>query len=166
MPRPKKSSTQAKRGRPKLERMDQPKQLDKAIVNVQVEDVLDLSTLPLNTVEDYRKYNEEARKQKKPIKFCPNEFYPMEKIKFRRVDNQKGSSTKIRFRSGKYLIDFHAEIEDGAVVSLPRPVVEYLNTRQVDKYKQIKRPDGSSETVYSHSDPRFSCQPVYEELDA
>lgn len=160
MPAPKKSQTEATR--PPMERMDEPKLLDKAIVNVEVRDQIDLSTLPLETVDDYRNYNTEARKQKKPIKFCPPELYPMQKVKFRRVDNQKGSTTKIRFRSGKYLLDFKEEIPDGAELYLPTPVIDYINTRQVDKFKQIKHPDGSFETVFSHSEPRFTCQPIYE----
>ncbi|MEN8236135.1 MAG: hypothetical protein ABFQ95_01080 [Pseudomonadota bacterium] len=159
------------RGRPKKDQtqvLEDPIQVhgepipDKQIVSVEVKEAIDLRTLPLETIDDYKKYANEARNQKRPIRFIPSEMYPSQKIKFRRVDNQKGSDAKIRFRSGKYLIDFKREIKDSEVLELPIPVIDYINSRQVDKYKQVKYPDGSSETVYSHSEPRFSCQPVYE----
>ncbi len=137
-------------------------QKNQQIVNVEVKDVVDLSELPLETIEDYQNYAVEARKQRRPIRFIPHDMYPMQRVKFRRVDNQKGSPAKIRFRSGKHLLDYKAEIADGEVLDLPIPVIEYINSRQVDRYKQVKHSDGTSDTVYSHSDPRFSCQPHYE----
>lgn len=153
--RPKKDPTQVK-GQPKTEQQ---------IVKVEVQETTDLTTIPLETIDDYKAYAVEARKQKRPIKFIPPELYPQQKIKFRRVDNQKGNNAKIRFRSGKYLLDIKKEIKDGEVLDLPIPVIEYINSRQVDKYKQVKYPDGTYETVYSHSEPRFTCQPEYEAID-
>lgn len=120
-----------------------------------------LEELPLNTIDDYYTYNALARKLRKPVKFIPHTLFYKQKIKFIRTDNQRSTPLKLRFRSGKYMIDFQKTLKPGEEYDLPIPVIEYLNGLKEAKYKQIKYPDGRAETVLDHYKHRFSCQAIY-----
>lgn len=156
-----------KRGRPPKNRNSQHIANDVTEGLLERAGKVDLASLPLETREDYFKYNEEARKQRKPIKFLPHDFFPKQRVRFVRMDNQTGNPLKLRFRSAEKLIDFNSErdleekmLMDSQEYDLPLPVIEHLNSRKVPRYKQVKYPDGTHETVLSHHEHRFSCQMV------
>lgn len=119
---------------------------------------INLEDMPLETIDDYRAYNAEARRQKKQIKFIPLEMFPKTKVRFVRMDGQSGNPLHVRWRDAKTLIDFDRTLKDGEELELPNVVIDYLNNKKVPKYKQVKYPDGSAETVLSHHEHRFTCQ--------
>jgi len=121
---------------------------------------VNLEDMPLEKPDDYRAYNEEARRQKKQVKFIPDDMFPKTKVRFVRMDGQAGNPLHVRWRDAKTLIDFDRTLKDGEEVELPNVVIDYLNNKKIPKYKQVKYPDGSAETVLSHYDHRFTCQMV------
>ena len=123
----------------------------------------DLDDLPLESVDDYRVYNRWARVFKKPVKFPPIEMHKHRKVRFTRSDNQRGNPLSVRRRDGESLIDFHMILEDGKEYDLPVPIINFINKLGVPRYKEVKYPDGTSETVFSHNEMRFACQAVYDE---
>jgi len=121
---------------------------------------IDLSKLKLENFEDYKNYNIEARKQKKPVKFMPLSMFPLVKTKIIRNDGQKNNPLHVRIRDAEMLLDYDEELPIHKEIEIPYVVVNWLNNRAKKRYKQVKYPDGSSETIFSHNEPRFSCQMV------
>lgn len=122
-------------------------------------DAITLHEMPLETRDDYIAYNREARRLRLPTKMIPHHLFPHQKVKFVRRDGQK-SDVPVKMVSGKHFIDFHKKLKHGEVYELPEPVIEFLNNRAEPRYKELKRTDGSSQTVFDYWEPRFSCQMV------
>lgn len=151
----------SRRGRPKrsdaeVQNCEAPKKEEKVIPLP-----LDLEDMPLTSIEDYKAYNKMARKLRKPVKFVPHNFFPKQKVRFIRSDNQRNNPLKLRFRSGEYMLDFQQTLKPGEVYDLPIPVIDYLNNLKEARYKQIKYPDGRAETVLDYHKHRFSCQAIF-----
>lgn len=121
---------------------------------------IDLHSLPLKTLDDYKYYNKIARKQKKPMKCAPVSFFPKMKVKFIRRDGQQGNPLKVRRRDAVELIDFKETLMDNAIYELPVPIINWLNSLGVKRYKEVKNSEGMPEMFFSHYDYRFSCQMV------
>lgn len=121
---------------------------------------IDLTKLPLKTVEDYQTYNHEARRQKKPVKFPPLTMFQYVKTKIIRNDGQKNNPLHVRIRDAELMLDYDKELPINQEIEIPYPVLSWINCRAKKCYKEVKYPDGTSETVYSHDEPRFSCQMV------
>jgi hypothetical protein len=122
--------------------------------------------MPLNSLEDYKAYNAEARKlnhklgiARYPIKPCPIELHPKEKIVFARKDQP---SNPLPVYLSNDLIDFKMTLIPGKTYELPRCVIEYLSSKGTPIWKWFENPDGSKETRATGLDPRFSLRTIYE----
>lgn len=136
--------------------------IDKALENVPRNE---LSDLPLETFEDYMEYNRKARQLNKklglcryPIKQCPEELHPKERVIFNRRDQP--SNPQPVYLSNE-MIEFKKTLIPGKTYDLPRCVVDYLQSKGTSVWKWYTNPDGSKETRISHHEPRFSLRTVY-----
>lgn len=119
----------------------------------------DYTTMELNTMEDYDKYNRWARKNNRPVK-VPTENSPVHKkvrVKFQRFD-QPENVLKTRLRTRE--IDWKGQLKPGKVYDLPLPVVKFLNRLATPIYEEKAVEPGSkkTETVQTGEKSRFSCQ--------
>jgi len=127
---------------------------------------VDVASLPLETLADYIRYNAEARKANKrlkicryPIKPCPIDLHPKEKVVFRRNDQP---SNPLNVHKSDDMIDFHMTLTPGRTYSLPRYIIDYLSRKGTPVWKWFEKADGSKETHVDHHQPRFSLTPVYD----
>ena len=130
-----------------------------------VPEKLAIDDMPLNSYSDYIRYNREARAMNKklriaryPIKPCPIDLHPKEKIVFGRVD-QPENMCQVKLSND--LIDFEAKLYPGKEYELPRCVVEFISSRGTDKWEWKTHPDGSKETYKVGKIPRFALRTVY-----
>lgn len=137
------------------------KELDKAAVAPAIED------MPLDTLRDYRLYNEAARKENKklrlcryPCKQCPVELHPKRTVVFRRND-QPSNPLPVFLSDDK--IHFDQTLIPGKTYELPEYIIHYLSEKGDPKWKWFDNQDGSKETRISHKEPRFSLTEIYQE---
>ncbi len=140
--------------------------MDTEIQKVQAEK-LPIEEMSLNSLRDYRLYNEEARKLNKklgvcryPIKPCPIELHPKQRITFRRNDQPSNPLTV--FKSDD-IIHFDEKLIPGKTYDLPEYIIHYLAEKGNPVWKWFENSDGSKETRISHREPRFSLTTVYRE---
>ena len=124
-----------------------------------VVDDFDYETMPMNSMEDYDKYNKWARKNGRHVK-VPDENAPFIKkvrIKFQRFD-QPENVLKTRKRCRE--IDWKGQLKPSKTYDLPLPIVRFLNNLSVPLYEEKPVEPGSrkTETVQCGEKPRFSCQ--------
>lgn len=117
----------------------------------------ELSKLPLKTMQDYNAYNEKARDLGVPIKPAPSSLHSHKKVKFLRRDGMT-HPVNLKFRNDK--IDFEKKVEHGKVYEIPTMVIKQYQKLGIPQYEQVKYPDGTSETRFSHKEPRFAFQIV------
>lgn len=124
-----------------------------------------LQDMPLNSLSDYEAYNKEARRLNKqlgmcryPVKQCPIELHPKQKIIFHR--NDQPTNPQPVYVSNE-LIEFKETLIPGKEYELPVCIVEYLAKKGVPVWKWFENADGSKETRESHKNPRFSLRSVY-----
>ena len=117
----------------------------------------------LNTLEDYRKYNKEARANGWRLKFPPHELHEIQKVKVTRLDGQGRNHIKVRLVTMAHgmEIDYKGTIVPGEVYELPTPVIKHLERLAYPEYQQIKNPDGTSQTVETGKLPRFAVSNAY-----
>lgn len=121
----------------------------------------ELKKLPLKSLEDYEAYNEKCRAMGIPVKPAPAELHEHVKVKFLRRDGMT-HPVKLKFRN--HLIDFEKKVEHGKIYELPKMVVRHYQNLGIPKYKQVVNPvTGESETRFSHKDPRFAFQIVFDD---
>lgn len=125
----------------------------------------ELAEMPLNCLEDYMAYNKKARALNKqlglcryPIKQCPIELHPKQRVIFNR--NDQPTNPQPVFVSNE-MIEFSETLIPGKEYELPVCIVEYLAGKGVPVWKWYENPDGSKETRESHRNPRFSLRSVY-----
>lgn len=130
----------------------------------QAPEPLPIEKMPLNCLEDYMAYNKEARKLNKklglcryPIKPCPIELHPKERIVFGRNDQP---SNPLPVYKSDDIIDFKIKLYPGKTYDLPVYIVNYLMGKGNPVWKWYDNPDGSRETRISHYKPRFSIRSV------
>lgn len=140
--------------------------LDTALKNAE-SDRLPIEDMPLETLRDYRLYNEEARKINKrlrickyPIKQCPVELHPMQRIKF---GNNDQSMNPVPVFLSNHLIHYDEKLEPGKEYDLPECIVHYLSTKGYPVWDWVTLKDGSRETRETGKKPRFSLTTVYRE---
>jgi len=128
---------------------------------------LPIEEMPLETIRDYRLYNEEARKLNKklrmcryPIKQCPVELHPKQRIKF---GNNDKSLNPVPVFLSNHLIHFDEKLIPGKVYDLPECIVHYLSEKGYPVWDWVNLPDGSKETRMVGKQPRFSLTTVYQE---
>lgn len=126
---------------------------------------LAIEDMPLNTLRDYMEYNKEARRLNKlyriaryPIKPCPVELHPKERIVFGRNDQP---SNPLKVYKSDDMIDFKMTLEPGKTYDLPVYIVDYLSKKGSPIWKWKSNADGSRETFVDHYAPRFAIRTVY-----
>ncbi len=131
------------------------------------QDKLPIEEMPLETIRDYRLYNEEARKLNKklrlnryPIKQCPIELHPKQRIKF---GNNDQSLHPVNVLVSNHLIHFDQKLFPGKEYDLPECIVHYLSEKGYPVWGWVNLPDGSKETAKIGMKPRFSVTSVYRE---
>jgi len=129
---------------------------------------LPIEEMPLETMRDYRLYNEEARKQNKklrlnryPIKQCPVELHPKQRIVFRRNDQPENP---LAVHVSDHLIHFTETLIPGNTYDLPEYIVHYLSLKGNPVWGWVNNPDGSKETRVINKTPRFSLTTVYQDM--
>lgn len=129
------------------------------------EEQIALEDMPLNTIRDYRLYNEQARainKKRKqcihPIKQCPEELHPKQRVVVH--NNQQPNNPVPVFLSNEQ-IHFDKKLTPGKEYDLPECVIHHLASLGNPVWKWRNKPDGSKETYYDHKTPRFSIRTVY-----
>ena len=126
---------------------------------------VDIEDMPLNCLSDYMAYNAKARALNKklrvcryPIKQCPIELHPKERVIFNRNDQP---TNKLPVYLLNDIIEFKMTLEPGKEYELPRCVVQHLAEKGTPVWKWFNNPDGSKETRISHTDPRFALRTMY-----
>lgn len=126
---------------------------------------LPIEEMPLNSIRDYRLYNEEARRINKrlkicryPIKQCPVELHPKQRIIFRSND-QPHNPQKVHLSN--HLIHYDETLIPGQAYDLPECIVDHLSKCENPVWGWFDNPDGSRETRVKSKTPRFSLTPVY-----
>ena len=149
--------------RPRKDKYDEAKELTQAMVPP-VEEV-HIEDMPLTTLGEYMRYNARARELNKklricryPIKQCPAELHPKEKIQLFKNDK---STHKQKVYLSNEMIHFDEMLEPGVTYELPRCVVEHLAGKGTPQWRWYNNADGSKETRMSHKEPRFSIRTIY-----
>ena len=133
---------------------------------------IDIEDMPLNSLGDYMRYNKRARELNKklkilryPIKQCPIELHPMERIVFGRNDQPTNplpvyiSDDMIHFDRTKP----RDRLIPGQTYDLPRYVVDYLSKKGTPVWQWFDNPDGSRETRKVSTTPRFALRTIYKD---
>ena len=128
---------------------------------------LPIEDMPLDSIRDYRLYNEEARKLNKklricryPIKPCPVELHPKQRIKF---GNNDKSMNPVPVYKSDDKIHFDEKLIPGRVYDLPEYIVHYLSEKGYPVWEWVTLKDGSRETQMTGKQNRFSLTTVYQE---
>lgn len=128
---------------------------------------VEIEDMPLNNIRDYRLYNEAARKINKrlktlryPIKQCPVELHPKQRILFQRNDQPENP---LPVYLSNHLIHFEQTLIPGREYDLPVCVVNHLANRGYPVWKWAEGKNGARETVIDSRKPRFSITSVYTE---
>jgi hypothetical protein len=149
-------------GRPSKESSVMEETLEKAAA-----EKLAIEDMPLESLRDYRLYNEEAARQNKrlrvcryPMRPCPVELHPTQRIIFGRND-QPSNPCKV-YKSDS-VIHFDKTLIPGQPYDLPQYIISYLAEKGYPIWEYRDKPDGSKETYLSHKTPRFALRTIYAE---
>jgi hypothetical protein len=125
-----------------------------------------IHSMPLETLEDYRAYNREARRLNKqlriaryPIKQCPEDLHPKERVILGRVDGQSNLNP-IPVLLDNQDICFKETLECGKEYDLPYCVIDHLEGKGYPVWGWVTLPDGSRETREINKNPRFTVKRV------
>jgi Txe/YoeB family toxin of Txe-Axe toxin-antitoxin module len=156
---------------------------DHPLVQTEIDDIINkspkaektkLEDMPLNSLGDYMRYNEETRRLTKmakkldkrlketpyEIKQCPEELHPKERIRFGRNDQPTNPLT---VHLSNDMIHFEKKLVPGKIYDLPRCVVEHLADKGTAVWEWVDNPDGSRETRIVGKNNRFSIRPIYKD---
>lgn len=129
---------------------------------------LPIEEMPLNTLRDYRIYNEEAARQNKklkicryPIKQCPVELHPKQRVVFRRNDQP---TNNLKVFVSNHLIHFDETLTPGRTYDLPVCIVNHLSDKGDPVWGWVDLPNGERETRVITKKPRFSLTTVYQDV--
>jgi hypothetical protein len=127
---------------------------------------VEIDDMPLNTLADYLRYNKKAREINKklrilryPIKQCPVELHPTQRVAFHRKDQPKNP---LPVYLSDEMIDFKMTLTPGKIYDLPLHVIDYLSQKGTALWEWFENPDGSRETRKAGMDPRFALRTVYQ----
>ena len=128
-----------------------------------------IEDMPLNSIRDYRLYNEEARRLNKklklcryPIKQCPTELHPTQRIVISRNDGQ--SRNPIPVYLSNHMIHFEEKLMPGEAYELPECVINFLESKGHPVWEWAEGKNGARETVIASYDPRFSIRTIRAEV--
>jgi hypothetical protein len=140
--------------------------LEASLNQVQAEK-LPIEEMPLESMRDYRLYNEEARRLNKklrlcryPIKQCPVDLHPKQRVVFRRND-QPTNPLPVFVSDDK--IHYDETLIPGKTYDLPEYIVHYLAEKGDPVWDWVTLPDGSRETRVVTKKPRFSLTQIYQD---
>ena len=126
-----------------------------------------IEDMPLETFRDYRLYNEEARRLNKkykvcryPIKQCPEELHPKQRIIFTRTN---GNTSPLSVYLSDWRIDFKKTLVPGQAYDLPECVIHHLEGLGEPIWARKENKDGSYESAKVGKNPRFAIRTVYQE---
>lgn len=149
----------------KHDHVAQPVTMDEVIKNVESEKVA-IEDMPLNTIRDYRLYNEEARRLNKKlricrytIKQCPEELHPKQRVVFRRND-QPENPLPVFLSDDR--IHFEKTLVPGRTYDLPECIVDHLANKGDPIWAWVDLPNGERETRVVSKKPRFSLMTIYQ----
>jgi hypothetical protein len=125
-----------------------------------------IDEMPLESLRDYRLYNERAVKENKrlrsnkyPIKQCPIELHPKQRV---RVANNNDTLHPIPVYLSNHLIHFDEKLTPGKEYDLPECIVAYLSDKGNPEWAWVNiGPNGEKETRMIGKKPRFSITTVY-----
>lgn len=147
--------------------LDQPAKMDAIINEAPKTEEVSIDKMPLTNLSDYIRYNREARKLNKklricryPIKPCPVELHPTEKVIFNRTDQPTNPLPVVKSDD---MIDFKMTLVPGKTYDLPRYIVAHLAQKGTAVWKWFDNPDGSRETRVASKKPRFAIRTIYED---
>lgn len=123
-----------------------------------------IDDMPLETLGDYMRYNAKAREMNKklricryPIKQCPIELHPTERVVLGRNDQP---TNPLPVYLSNDMIEYKNKLVPGKPYDLPKCVVDYLASKGEPIWKWVTQPDGSKETRIAHYKPRFSLRTI------
>jgi len=129
-----------------------------------------IEDMPFESLRDYRLYNEAARAANKklricryPIKPCPIELHPKQRVQFGRVD-QPSNPLPVHVSDDK--IHYHETLIPGKIYDLPIYIVDYLAKKGTPVWKWFDLADGSRETRIASTTPRFTLRTIHDEAIA
>ena len=146
--------------------MPRPKKRDTMETAVkEAEEAVSIQDMPLTSLREYKAYNEAARAANKkarklvhPIKQCPVDLHPKDRIVFGRNDQPENP---LKVFVSNDLIHYQETLIPGRTYDVPRCIVHYLAEKGTPVWKWRDLPDGSKETFYDHKVPRFALRTVY-----
>jgi hypothetical protein len=125
-----------------------------------------IDEMPLTSLREYKAYNERARKENKrlgvlryPIKQCPVELHPTQKIIFEPRDQPENA---VPCFLSNHLIHFHKMLYPGKEYDLPICVLNYMESKGKPVWNWVVNDDGTKETKITHTIPRFALRNVRE----
>lgn len=135
-------------------------------------DKVALDDMPLESIRDYRLYNEEVRRLNKQagradrklkeglytIKPCPEELHPTQRVA---VQDNAQPNNPVRVFLSNDLIHFDKTLTPGKEYDLPQCIVTYLAEKATPKMGYVNLPDGTRETRIVNKIPRFSVRTIY-----
>lgn len=126
-----------------------------------------IENMPLNSLADYIKYNDRARKAnhklricRYPIKPCPVELHPTQRVIFTRKDQP---TNPLPAYKSDHMIDFKMMLYPNKTYDLPLYIIDYLSQKGTAIWGWVDEPDGSRETKKVGMDPRFAIRTVWSE---
>jgi hypothetical protein len=139
-------------------------------INEAMNDRLPIEDMPLETLRDYLKYNEEARKINKklrickyPIKQCPKELHPTQRIRF--ANNDK-STNPVKVHLSNHLIHYDELLVPGNTYEVPEVIANYLAEKGYPVWDYKEGKNGERETYMVTKTPRFSVTTVMKEQES
>lgn len=136
------------------------------VLAVATSEKLPIDEMPLETLRDYRLYNEAARKENHKLKICryqikpcPVDLHPKQKVIFRSND-QPTNPQKVFLSNDK--IHYDETLIPGQTYELPEIIVHHLSNCENPQWGWVDGKDGAKETFIKNKVPRFSLTPVYE----
>lgn len=128
---------------------------------------VDINDMPLESLRDYRLYNEACAKENKKLRICryqmkpcPIELHPKVRVKFGRVDQP---TNPLPVYLSDSVIHFEKTLIPGEIYDLPQYVATYLSEKGNPNWGWVDLPNGGRETRVLSKSPRFTLQTIYQE---
>jgi len=132
----------------------------------------ELEEMPLDTHEDYKRYNDAVRQRRRSLRVKDVEFLyaPLDKVKCTKATitrtNNRGKPIKINLRKLKHAVWFQSPkdgFKDGEEIVIPECLINEINKIAEPKYRQEKYPDGSHATVLDYWENKYNVQPIMDD---
>lgn len=130
----------------------------------------ELEQMPLKKYEDYLAYNDAVRQRRKFTRtkdvdyiYAPLDVIPCKKVRITRTSN-RGKPINLNLRKLQHAVWFRSPkggYKDGDEIDLPVCLIDEVNNLSEPKFKQVKYPDGSHETVLDYWDNKYSVQTIH-----